>query len=333
MRIAQYGTRHGHAAGKLLTLLDNPEVEFAGLFEPDAARRSALREESPYREVRFLESEDQILTDETIVAVASEGANHESLGQTQRLVEAGKHVWYDKPAGDVWDQWKKVVSVARENGLLIQMGYMFRYHDGFGRIAEWVKAGMLGEVFSLRAHMSTAAYAGDLGIKRRTEIASHHRGGIHFDLCGHMLDQVVWLLGRPQKVTSFLRSETGFVPEFTDNNLSVLEYDRALAFVDIAAMETAPPARRFEVYGTKGSAIMEPMDSAGEIRLCLQEATDGFEVGAQIVPIEVQTRQQLYELELEAFMAAIQGREPSDRTPEHELLVQETVLRSVGILL
>ncbi|HCQ02415.1 MAG TPA: hypothetical protein DIT99_17790, partial [Candidatus Latescibacteria bacterium] len=44
IRMAQYGTRHGHAAGKLHALLSNDEVEFAGIYEPDADRRANLKE-------------------------------------------------------------------------------------------------------------------------------------------------------------------------------------------------------------------------------------------------------------------------------------------------
>ena len=50
IRIAQYGTKHGHAAGKLLALRRNPRVEFAGVFEPDSERREQLaRAGGPYR--------------------------------------------------------------------------------------------------------------------------------------------------------------------------------------------------------------------------------------------------------------------------------------------
>ena len=42
IRMAQYGTKHGHAAGKLKAMLDNPEVEVVGLYEPDAERRQQV---------------------------------------------------------------------------------------------------------------------------------------------------------------------------------------------------------------------------------------------------------------------------------------------------
>ncbi|MBN1400034.1 MAG: Gfo/Idh/MocA family oxidoreductase, partial [Anaerolineae bacterium] len=244
-----------------------------------------------------------------------------------QIVAAGKHVWYDKPAGEDWLEWQRVAAQARERGLLIQMGYMFRYHEGFCQIAEWARSGTLGEIFSVRAHMST-----NISAEARRVIAVH-RGGIWFDLAGHMLDQIVWMLGRPEKVTSFLRHDDQIVPGFPDNTLVVLEYARALAMVDIAAMEPSPRARRFEVYGTQGSVILlEPFEPAHTIRLCLDEARGGYGRGAQMVPVAPQSRQSLYELELAAFLRTLAGEQPPDRSLEHESLVQETLLRGTGVL-
>jgi predicted dehydrogenase len=159
-------------------------------------------------------------------------------------------------------------------------------------------------------------------------VIARHRGGILYDLAGHMLDQIVALLGRPERVTAFLRSDGGAVPGFHDNTLAVLEYPEAFASVDIAAMEPPPMARRFEVYGTQGSAIMEPFEPAGPIRLCLTDAAEGFQRGEQLVDVVTQSRQELYERELVAFVAAVSGEAPPDRALDHELLVQETLLRA-----
>ena len=326
LRMAQYGTKHGHAAGKLLAMQKNPDVEVAGVYEPDVQRRQALMsEDGPFRHAYWFDDKQALLDDPTIVAVASEGLNSESVSQTEELVRAGKHVWYDKPAGDNWAQWQRVVAMVQEKQLIIQMGYMFRYHYGFRQIAEWAKSGLLGDIFSVRAHMSTSLTAA-----QRTVI-SEHAGGIFYDLAGHMLDQIVWLLGRPQKVTAFLRNDSGIVPAFKDNTLGVFEFERALAFVDIAAMETRPMARRFEVFGSKGSAIIvDPFEPAKLLRLCLEDAQGGYQKGEQLIPLREQARQDMYELELEAFVATVTGQQPPDRPLTHELLVQETLLRATG---
>src|SRR5258706_14419376 len=98
IRIAQYGTKHGHAAGKLEALRRNPRVDFAGVFEPDIARRRELEQaDETYQGVRWFDDVRELLDDPQIVAVASGGLHNESLDQTEQILGAGKHVWYDKP--------------------------------------------------------------------------------------------------------------------------------------------------------------------------------------------------------------------------------------------
>jgi hypothetical protein len=72
---------------------------------------------------------------------------------------------------------------------------------------------------------------------------------------------------------------------------------------------------------------MEPSVSA---RLVLDEARSGFEKGLNHVPLAGTTRQQSYAHELEAFIPIALGERPPDRPLEHEVLVQETLLRATG---
>ncbi|MFP6721179.1 MAG: Gfo/Idh/MocA family oxidoreductase [Candidatus Poribacteria bacterium] len=328
IRMAQYGTQHGHAAGKLLAMNANQNVEVTGIFEPNVERRNQLQNsDGAFANLHWYESKHEMLDDPKILAIASEGWNAESLDQTEEIVNAGKHVWYDKPAGENWEQWQTIVSAAESQGIQIQMGYMLRYHSAFKRIVDWAKSGFLGQVFSVRAHMSTYLSP------EAQFVIKQHMGGIFYDLGGHMLDQVVWLLGRPDRVTSFLRSDSDLVTGFSDNTLAVFEFPSAMAFIDIAAMETRPMARRFEIYGDQGSAIIaEPFEPGERIRLCLQEAKEGYTVGEQLVTTTGESRDQLYRLELEAFLATIMGKQEPDRPLSHELLVQETLLRATGVI-
>jgi predicted dehydrogenase len=160
---------------------------------------------------------------------------------------------------------------------------------------------------------------------------SRHLGGILYDLGAHVLDQIVWLLGRPTGINTVLRNEaTPELPSYSDNTVSTLEFEHALAIVDIAAMEPSPTARRFEVYGTRGSATLEPFDPVRTIRLTLAQPVDDFTAGEQVLAVPEVSRQTLYERELAAFVAILRGERPPERSPEHDLLVQETLLRATG---
>ncbi len=328
MKVAQVGTKHGHAAGVYQVMLEHPDVEVVGCFEPDEERRAFCESSGMWDDAVWLDSFEEILGNPEIVAVASEGANRESLGHTEAIVRAGKHCFYDKPAGDDFHRFMRVIEDAKGQGLEVTMGYMFRKHDGFERMADWVRSGFLGHVFQIRAHMSTwLPERSEGGQFTDRQGLSYHRGGVLYDLGGHMLDQIVWMMGRPERVTSYLQNANSSVREFMDNTLAVLEYPNALVTLDIAAMEPRPMARRFEVYGTEGSAIMEPFEPAEQLRLCLSESKGGYGEGVTMLDLEDRRR---YVDTFAAFVRTIEdGAEPL-RSLDHELLVQETLMRCTG---
>ena len=115
IRMAQYGTKHGHAAGKLAAMLTTRRSRSSASMNRTRHAGPTVAETEPYRHVRWL-SKDEMLDDASIVAIASEGLNSQSLGQSEEIVAAGKHVWYDKPAGDNWAQyqrlWRRFASTA-----------------------------------------------------------------------------------------------------------------------------------------------------------------------------------------------------------------------------
>ena len=143
IRIAQYGTKHAHAAGKLRAIQQNPHVELAGVFEPDPQRRPGRVGIAPMgtstgsgaRARCWMTPASPPLPPKALTIRASIRLS---------AVCGPKHVWYDKPAGDNWPQWQNTVALAGEQGLTIQMGYMFRYHAGFRQIGEWAQSGLPG---------------------------------------------------------------------------------------------------------------------------------------------------------------------------------------------
>ncbi|CAA9232237.1 MAG: hypothetical protein AVDCRST_MAG77-1073 [uncultured Chloroflexi bacterium] len=342
LRVVVYGTAHSHAPGKVRALLDSPAVELVGVCEPDTAQRERAAGNPVYARQRWIESAQEFLGDPSVAAVCVEGAEGKCAALARECIAAGKHIWYDKPVGD-FEAFRWMTETARERRLHIQMGYMLRYSTAFQRVAEWLRQGLLGELFAVRGHMSRF----DAPAARGRDPVP---GGIAFQLAPHMMDQALWLFGaRPKKVTSFLRNDaTPALPEHADNTLVVLEFGRAaagagnrpgvgggggMAMIDIAAMEASPATRRFEVYGTKGSAIVvEPFEPGTRIRLALEEAGGGYARGEQLVEVEAAPRGVTFPRELASFVATIRGEQAPDRSLDHELLVEETLHRAIGNL-
>ena len=329
IKVAQYGTQHGHAASVLSTMLANPFVDVAGVYEPDIDIRNSLIKDStyPWNNVTFFKNVNDLFAKD-IIAVASEGSNIQSLQHTYDLLENGKHVFYDKPAGDNFALFSQCIELAKKKNLYLQMGYMFRNHSGFQIIADIVKSNRLGIIHSIRAHMSTKIQE-----PMRKQISSH-KGGIFFDLAGHVIDQIVYLLGSPNKITSFIRKDFTLTPNFSDNCLSVFEYENALAFIDISSNEPPPLARRFEVYGSKGSLIMEPFEPAQTVRVNIPSENPN-EVYLQVKDYATSFTSSdtaRYSEGFSDFINVITNDIPPRRTYEHEIAVQETLLKAVGLI-
>ena len=319
VKLAQYGIAHAHASGKVDAMRRNPDVDFCGIFEPSPGVRAERGGGSDYENVRWFKSKEEMLGDDSIAGIAVEGRVSDNLAFAKEVIDHGKHVWLDKPAGEDLEEFRELLAAAQKKKLLVQLGYMFRYNSGFQFIFDMVRDGSLGDIFSVRGRMSS-----NIPVDSRARLGQY-QGGILFELVCHLIDIVVSLLGRPNRVTSFLRNDLGITPEFADNTVAVYEYETAIAILESAAMEiSAHPIRRFEVYGTRGSIILEPLEPPS-VRLCLDEDRGNYVKGWQTVDVEKRPR---YDGELTAILADIRGEKLPDRTLHHELVVQETVLRS-----
>ena len=332
--LAQIGTKHGHAQGVLEVMIENNDVDVKGVFEPDKNRVEKLKKlnEYPWNKVLFFENQDQILLDPTIKAVASEGRNIESLRQTYEILKSGKHVFYDKPAGDNFDDFLSCIKIAKQKKLFLQMGYMFRNHDGFTKIAEIISQGKIGKIFQIRANMSTNLLPD--GLHGEIQI-SKHQGGILFDLGGHMIDQIVYLLGRPNKIYSFLRRDISLIENYSDNTLAVFEFDKSIATIEINSRTiNHMKTRRFEVYGDKGTLILEPFEPAQFLQISLKSSNESLPIDEEYYSDSITLSDKpRYVESFDSFIKSIKGLKKPDRTLEHEVLVQETLLRATNSII
>ena len=327
IKLAQYGISHDHASGKVQVMQESDQVEFCGIFEPTPEIRNTQGKEPPFADVHWFSSKAEMLEDETIVGIAAQGRVSENLGFAREALEHDKHVWLDKPAGDDLEGFRAILDLARDKELLVQLGYMFRYNAGFQFILDWAGSGKLGDIFSVRGRIASGGSTENEW--ERWDSRGEREGGIMFILACHLIDIFVALLGRPERVTPFLKNEDSTFPWYRDNTAAVFEYPKAMAIIESTGLEVSSGAsRRLEVYGTRGSAILEPLEPPA-LRLCLDEEREGYVKGWQTVPVENRPR---YVESLRAFIADIRGEKSPDRSLDHEFTVQETVLRASGMI-
>lgn len=313
IRIGFLGGSHSHAEAKVRLAMSLPEWEFAGLWEPDPAVAGQYRKQG----VKLVDK--SALLDGpgvAVIAVESDVKSHEPLAL--EALRAGKHVHVEKPPADNMAGMRALAGEARRRRLLLQMGYMWRQHPGFAKIFEAVRAGWLGDVYMVRGTMNTLIDA-----ERRKEWALFH-GGQMFEQGGHLIDPMVRLLGRPEKVTPFLRHHGRFADTLLDNTHAVLEWRGAMGTVTSSVLQPGAGAHRtFEVWGTNGNAVLKPIEGPPRLIVDMQAAAGPYKKGAQEVAIEKYER---YVGGFAELAAAVRSGSPLPVSLDQELDVQQTLL-------
>lgn len=303
IRIGFLGGSHSHAFEKARVVRESGDWDLVGVWEPDPAARAGYEKAG----VPLVDRE-RLLKDESIRAIAVESAVKEHAGHARLALEAGKHIHLEKPPADNYEEFRRLVELARRKNLLLQTGYMWRYNPALRSALETARSGGLGDIYLVKATMNTL-----IGADRRPDWALFH-GGQMFEQGSHLIDLVVRLLGKPAKVAPFLRKHGNFADNMADNTVAVLEYPRALAIVTASTLQpNSSPHRSFEVLGTKGTAVVRPIEPP-------QLSLDGR------APEKFPYRR--YVGDFEELAAAIRGSRPLSVTPDEELAVQETVMRA-----
>lgn len=316
IRSALYGTRHSHARGKLKAMLDNPAYEVAGICEPDEAAWQKAKDMHAHRRL----TESELLTDKSIQVVSVETEVWNALPYGRKVIDAGKHLHIEKPPTHEMGSFRELVEEARRKQLLLQQGYIWRFHHGVSRAIEAARNGWLGNVHLMRGAIHT-----DLGAASRTPLA-RYKGGMMFELGCHQIDRVCDLFGRPVSVKSWLKKRGTGDDDLADNTLAVLEYDHAMAVITTSArMAGSSQHRSFEVIGTDGSFLIQPVEPGTRMRVSMREARGPYKQGWQEIDMPPQPR---YKGDFEDLARAINSRTPLKYSYDFELLVHETVLRA-----
>jgi predicted dehydrogenase len=320
IKVGQIGVGHAHAT-KLSVYRQSPDYEVVGIVEPDAALRQRAESMAAYRDLPWM-TREQLLNVPGLQAVLCETRVRDLLDTAEACVAAGKHVHVDKPAGESLPQLKRLLEAATKKNLLVQMGYMYRYNPAVTLLREFLRKGWLGEPFEVHTVMSKVVPPDD-----RRALAAYP-GGILFELGCHVIDLVVGLLGKPRDVHSFPLHSARLDDKLADNMLAVFSYPRATASVKSSALEVEGGERRHLVLcGTQGTFQIQPLDNPAA-RVALATVRGNYKKGYQDVRFDKYER---YVADAADMAKVLRGEKKSDFSPEHDLAVQETLLKACGL--
>ena len=323
IKIGQIGIGHNHS-DKIKAVKHYPELfELVGYAEENEEWVDRRGQKPHFADVPRLSVEEVI---EKSDAILVETDVWDLTRTAQMCIDAGKHIHMDKPASGTVEEFRHLLNTAREKNLVVQLGYMYRYNPAILKLFEMVKQGQLGKISTIHAEMSV------IHSPQYRKWLGNFQGGDMYIFGSHLIDLIVCLMGRPNRVLSSMvpSAEDGVISQ--DVTAALLEYDNAIARVYSSSVEWNGWARRcFSVCGSRGTVLIQPME--GPYQMTFYPRHDGRKYGMQEgIPVELpplKGEARYYEM-IRSFHDYITGDAVNPFSYDHDLAVHEVLDAAVG---
>lgn len=188
------------------------------------------------------------------VTITTPAGTHEDLAH--RALDLGLHVVVDKPFALTAAGAHELIAHADEAGRLLSVYQNRRWDGDYITLVELVSRGEIGDVqrFYNRIQRFRPALP-----SWNTGSPAEKGGGTLLDLCPHLIDQSIGLLGDVVAVSAELVRHGGGIGAENDVLLSMRHASGARSVVE-ASVVAATQAHRFQANGTHGGIVIDGFD-------------------------------------------------------------------------
>lgn len=172
-------------------IADNPLFEFVAVVE-----RSKKDANNYYPAIISYNSVDELLANPEIELVIINTPNTTHFELAKKALESGKHVLVEKPFVPTSQEAKELFELGRALNKKVMVYQNRRWNSDFISVKNVIESQRIGKPIEL--HMRFDRYRPEIGPKAFKE-APVPASGIAYDLGSHMIDQAIYLFGKPLK--------------------------------------------------------------------------------------------------------------------------------------
>ncbi len=219
--------------------------------------RRKRESEGKHREALIVKEYDEILEDRDIRLVVVNTPDHLHFEMATAAIQAGKHVVVEKPftlrAGDA----SKLITMARNRGVILTVFQNRRWDGDFMTVKEIIGSGKLGRLVDFESHFDRYR----LEIQESWKDQSTGTGTL-FNLGSHLVDQALHLFGMPERL--YCESRLLRDGAKTDDSFDLLLHYPGFKCMLRSSYLVREPGPRFILHGTAGSYLKWGIDPQEE---------------------------------------------------------------------
>ena len=199
-----------------------------------------------FPEIAISGKNDDVLGDSTLDAIAICTPVKTHLDIAESALEAGKHVFVEKPFGQEPDRCLDLVSLAKNRELILLVGLVFLFNSSIIALKKILDSGQLGRIYHLEAHRT------NLGPVRKDVNAV-------WDLTSHDLSIFDFLLDSMPNAVSCLGSYH-LDPKIEDTTYTTFQYPKGVIAHAHASWLNPRKVRQITIVGSEKMAVWDDLN-------------------------------------------------------------------------
>ena len=270
----------------MITLENHRSLKLAGVFDIDAQR---LAQFSQHYRVHAASSFDEILAEPSIdtVAVLTPPETHFEIAKA--ALEAGKHVYCEKPLAMTLEEAKQLVALADEKSLVLGGAPANRFSDAFGATRKLLERGDIGAPKLVYAEMEDGPVFCDNWQTWRSVSGAPWPGKDEFEIgcalehAGYVLGWLIELFGPIETITGtsgtfFMDKGVEIAPEAMapDFSTACLSFQSGVV-ARLTNGLCAPKDRSLTIMGESGTITLDDLwDNRSRIHMSVKGSVPSF---------------------------------------------------------
>ena len=216
---------------------------------------------SEYPNVATTKDFHDILNNENIMGVVVVTPSHTHFKFVKAMLEAGKHVYVEKPISTVAQEARDLADLAESKGLVLMVGHLLLYHPAVNRLKMLIEDGVLGDIVYAQSDRLNINYF-------------KNDRSVMWDLAPHDVSMMSYVTGKdPVRVISAVgcSSDRNDIMDITH---LTIEFEGGMIGQIADSWITPKKHVQLLVRGTKKTAILD--DTVAENKLTIY---DNFKAG------------------------------------------------------
>lgn len=208
-----------------------------------------------YPDIHIYRTLEEVLNDEAIELVIVNTPTNTHYEFTKKVLAAGKHAVVEKAFTTTVEEAIELQALAKEKNKLVSVFQNRRWDSDFSTVRKVVQDGLIGDVVEAEFHFDR--FNENLSPKLHKEIPGPGAGILN-DLGPHLIDQALYLFGKPSAVFGDVRTLRPISAVDDCFTIQLFYADKRVTLK--SSMLVKEPLPSFIVHGTKGSFIKTRAD-------------------------------------------------------------------------